>query len=701
MARTRQDLSQVDRGTVLKTASEPIIRLRDVVKVYETGAGGFTAISGISLDIHQGEFLGIVGKSGAGKTTLLNLISGVSELTSGEVLFYEPVDSGASDNGNPPRQPETISVAGMNENTLAVWRGNNLGIVYQSFELMPQLNLVDNVMLPQDFLGTYRPRISQEHALELLDRVELLEHAFKLPAHTSGGQKQRIAIARALVNDPPVIIADEPTGNLDTVTSETIFRIFESLVEQGKTIILVTHDNSLADRFSRRVYISDGEIVDSYDRSVYAGPKQSGEDAQAIATATTEAAAAAADRVIALEMGDLEVAKPRDCQGSNGPVLDVSELETPEAAIVLRDVVKTYVNAAGEFPALKGINLQMCYGQFVSIVGKSGCGKSTLLNMLTGIDHPTSGEVIVGGQNVYDMTESERALWRGRNVGIVFQFFQLLPTLTLLENTMLPMDYCDVYRPNERPERAMELLAMVGLEEQAHHLPASVSSGQQQSAAIARALANDPPIIVADEPTGNLDSRSADKILQLFGEMADRGKTILIVTHDPSFTKTTDQTVILSDGEIIDDLVARALPLLSHPQMLEATHQAEKRQYQPGSTILHQGRQVDHFFMIASGEVDIVLNSPNCPEIHLARLGTGQFFGEIELLQSEDSIASARAAVSGPVELSLLPKNGFQQLLSGSPASREMLAQVAQKRLAENRAQNGSCEERSNGNCEE
>ncbi len=173
-------------------------------------------------------------------------------------------------------------------------------------------------------------------------------------------------------------------------------------------------------------------------------------------------------------------------------------------------MVKTYVNAAGEFPALKGINLQMCYGQFVSLVGKSGCGKSTLLNMLTGIDHPTSGEVIVGGQNIYEMSESQRALWRGRNVGIVFQFFQLLPTLTLLENTMLPMDYCDVYRPNERPERAMELLAMVGLEEQAHQLPASVSSGQQQSAAIARALATDPPIIVADEPTGNLDSRSAD-----------------------------------------------------------------------------------------------------------------------------------------------------------------------------------------------
>jgi ABC-type lipoprotein export system ATPase subunit len=367
------------------------------------------------------------------------------------------------------------------------------------------------------------------------------------------------------------------------------------------------------------------------------------------------------------------------------------DLVTDDAAIVLRDVTKTYVNAAGEFPALKGINLQMSYGQFVALVGKSGCGKSTLLNMLTGIDYPTSGEVIVGGRKIYEMSESERALWRGRNVGIVFQFFQLLPTLTLLENTMLPMDYCDVYRPSERPQRALELLARVGLEGQAHKLPASVSSGQQQSAAIARALATDPPIIVADEPTGNLDSRSADTILRLFGELADQGKTILLVTHDPSFTKATDQTVILSDGEIIDDLVARALPLLSHPLMLQATHEAEMRRYEPGAVILQQGQRVDHFFLIRSGEVDVVLRSPGCPEISLACLGEGQFFGEVELLHSGDSIASVRAAATGPVELSLLPKNGFQQLLRGSPPTQAMVAEVARIRLEENRAQNGDC----------
>jgi ABC-type lipoprotein export system ATPase subunit len=668
-------MGQCDSTTGIKRSSEPILRLRNLVKVYDTGAGGFIAIDGIDLDVQRGEFLGILGKSGAGKTTLLNLISGVSELSSGEVCFYPPIGSITGDNGGQPGGPGAISIHSMGEDELALWRGNSLGIVYQSFELMPQLNLVQNVMLPQDFVGAYRPRISRAHALELLERVELGEHAFKLPSHTSGGQKQRIAIARALVNDPPLIIADEPTGNLDTVTAERIFQIFESLVAQGKTIILVTHDRSLAGRFSRQVFISDGKLSDRYDPMVHARPFSPSQD-QAVRSSVFEP-----------ESGQREAT--RNCQAINGLAGRAAGLNPEDAAIILRDVVKTYVNAAGEFPALKGINLQMCYGQFVSIVGKSGCGKSTLLNMLTGIDHPTSGEVIVGGQNIYQMTESERALWRGRNVGIVFQFFQLLPTLTLLENTMLPMDYCDIHRPSERPQRAMELLARVGLGEHAYKLPASVSSGQQQSAAIARALATNAPIIVADEPTGNLDTKSAEAILHLFGELADQGKTILLVTHDPSFTKATDQTVILSDGEIIDDLVARALPLLSHPQMLEATHQAERRRYEPGSVILQQGERVDHFFMIASGEVDVVLNSPGCPEIPLARLGEGQFFGEVELLHSGDSIASVRAANNGPVELSLLSKNGFQQLVDGSPPTQEMLSRVARTRREENLARNG------------
>jgi ABC-type methionine transport system ATPase subunit len=210
----------------------------------------------------------------------------------------------------------------------------------------------------------------------------------------------------------------------------------------------------------------------------------------------------------------------------------------------------------------------------------------------------------------------------------------------------------------------MELLKMVGLEDQAHKLPTAVSSGQQQSAAIARALANDPSIILADEPTGNLDSRAADNVLNLFENLARNGKTILIVTHDPSITQRTDQTIILSDGEIIDQTVA--LPFLSHPQMLAATKKASKQKVDPGATILTQGQAVEHFFMIESGEVEVVTTNEQGKEMKLARLGHGQFFGEVELTQGGHSIAHVQGADHG-AELALLPKEIFYELIDGSP----------------------------------
>ncbi len=643
----------------------PLIETRRLSKVYQTGAGGFCALKDIDLQVLPGEFLGVVGKSGAGKTTLLNMLSGVSTISSGEVLFHR--------NGN--GSAEVVSLGALNEDQRAEWRGQNVGIVYQSFELLPQLDLVDNIMIPQDFCGRYRPQVSYPRALELLDLVELSEHVYKLPAHISGGQKQRVAIARALVNDPALILADEPTGNLDTATAETIFQLFERLIQAGKTILMVTHDSSLAVRCSRTLYISDGEITADrrkQPRTTSGGYSPAGGKTQTVLVTGNGQGTPMPEPALTVSV------EPGNARHTD---------QQSQVAITLRDVVKTYVNAAGSFTALKRINLQMNYGQFVSIVGKSGSGKSTLLNMLTGIDHPSSGQVIIGGQDIYKMSESKRALWRGHNMGIVFQFFQLLPTLTLLENTMLPMDYCNVFPLSERPQRALELLKMVGLEEQAHKLPAMVSSGQQQSAAIARALATDPPIIVADEPTGNLDSRSAASIIQLFQRLADLGKTILIVTHDPSITRRTEQTVILSDGEIIDEVVARALPLLNHPQMLHITHQAARRVYQPGEIILQQGERVEHFFMVASGEVDVVLKKPDCPEISLARLGAGQFFGEVELLNGGKSIASVRAASSGPVEIALLDRAQFLRLIDSSPVIQAELTGVAQQRLREHQTQ--------------
>jgi putative ABC transport system ATP-binding protein len=221
--------------------------------------------------------------------------------------------------------------------------------------------------------------------------------------------------------------------------------------------------------------------------------------------------------------------------------------------IDLRDVVKTYESTAGSFTALKGINLQVDTGQFVSIVGKSGSGKSTLINVITGIDRPTSGEVLVAKTAVHMLNEEQIAVWRGRTIGVIFQFFQLLPTLTAVENVMLPMDYCQVYSPGERPERAMYLLEQVGMADYAHELPATLSGGQQQSVAIARALATDPPVLTADEPTGNLDSKTAEAVLRLFEILVDSGKTILMVTHDNDLAARAQATLVIADGEIVDE----------------------------------------------------------------------------------------------------------------------------------------------------
>ena len=231
----------------VKSSTQPLIELRDVVKIYSTAAGEFPALKNITMTVGAGEFVGIVGKSGAGKSTLLNMITGVDHLTSGDVVVHA--------NGSP------VSIHKMNEDQVALWRGQTMGVVFQSFQLMPMLTLVENITLPMDLCGNFHPKRSRERALELLRLVEIEEHADKLPAYISGGQQQRVAIARALANDPPLLVADEPTGSLDSVTADHIFEVFEHLVkDRGKTIVMVTHDQSLAPRFTRTMRITDGEL---------------------------------------------------------------------------------------------------------------------------------------------------------------------------------------------------------------------------------------------------------------------------------------------------------------------------------------------------------------------------------------------------------------------------------------------------------
>ena len=221
--------------------------------------------------------------------------------------------------------------------------------------------------------------------------------------------------------------------------------------------------------------------------------------------------------------------------------------------VQIKDVVKRFPMGDDEITILKGISFDVESGEFVTIVGPSGNGKSTLLNMITGIDHPSEGEVIVTGRQVHDMSENELAEWRGEHVGIIFQFFQMLPALSLLQNVILPMDFARKYSTREREERALQLLDSVGLADQANKLPGQVSGGQQQRAAIARSLANDPSLVVADEPTGNLDSRTTDDIFRLFNGLVDQGKTVLMVTHDKELASQVPRVIEIIDGNITRD----------------------------------------------------------------------------------------------------------------------------------------------------
>jgi putative ABC transport system ATP-binding protein len=230
---------------------------------------------------------------------------------------------------------------------------------------------------------------------------------------------------------------------------------------------------------------------------------------------------------------------------------DSGQRDERQSLIQFRRVGKVYESSAGKFAALKGVDLEIEAGEFVAIQGKSGSGKTTLINVLTGIDRPTSGEVYVAGAPVHHLDEGQLAAWRGANLGIVFQFFQLLPTLTVLENVRLPMDFGNVYTPAERERRALELLEMVGIGDAADELPSRLSGGRQQIAAIARALANDPQIVVTDEPTGNLDSATAAQVFDLLHRLADSGKTVLMVTHDDELAARARRVVVLQDGEVV------------------------------------------------------------------------------------------------------------------------------------------------------
>lgn len=274
------------------------------------------------------------------------------------------------------------------------------------------------------------------------------------------------------------------------------------------------------------------------------------------------------------------------------------------------------------------------------------------------------------------------SVWRGRNLGIVFQFFQLLPMLSLLENVMLPMDFCNMYSPDERERRALELLDMVGLKEYAAKLPAEVSGGQQQTAAIARALANDPPIIIADEPTGNLDSRTAEVVFDIFKGLVERGKTIIMVTHDAGLARRTGRTLLLSDGELIIEWIAHAFPSLAPTRLLWLTRQAQPAHFGPGETLPRPDGKTAGMFVVTRGQLEIVLNGDRRRDPVVIPLGPGECLTPLHLKHSGKAISALRAARDGEVEVLSLRPEEFESWIGSAPRDLESLDEMARLRAS-------------------
>lgn len=352
-----------------------------------------------------------------------------------------------------------------------------------------------------------------------------------------------------------------------------------------------------------------------------------------------------------------------------------------EYLIQMQDVVKTYHTEAGEFLALKNIKLSVGNGEFVGVIGKSGSGKSTLINMISGIDRPTRGQVHVASTPIHTLSEGAMAQWRGHNLGIVFQFFQLLPMLTVIENVMLPMDFCQLYGRRQRRERSLQVLDLVGVADHADKLPAQLSGGEQQRVAIARALANDPPIIVADEPTGNLDSKTSERVFRLFEELVASGKTILMVTHDGDQAKRVKRTIIIADGEIIEEYLSRTFPSLTQQQLIWVTSKLQPRRYPAGSVIIRKGEPADRFYIVTKGQVEVILHAPDGQEFTVSRIDSGQYFGEIALMNGGVSMATVRAAAGSDVEVAALERESFTRLITESGATKEEIDRVAHERL--------------------
>jgi peptide/nickel transport system ATP-binding protein len=536
---------------------QPFVFCDNLVKIYKVADLEVVALQGLDLEVQQGEMIALVGPSGAGKSTLLNVIGGLDAPSAGNV-----------------------NVAGwdllhMKKRQRIQYKSQKVGFVWQqpARNLLSYLTAKENIEIPM--LLMKRPaNLREKRAQELLEIVGLSDRANFKPDRLSGGQQQRVAIAVALANNPSLLLGDEMTGQIDSQSSSQVFEVLRQVNRRyHTTIILVTHDPLVANLVDRVVAIRDGRTSTEIRRR---RDHASGDiqEEEWVLVDQTGRLQLPKHYIEKLNMHERVKLRLEDDHVSVWPAAKVREfirLQAPELSrfmdgsapqgnkksphdpmVVTRELSRTFNLGAEKIHAITNINLRIPAGKMTLIRGRSGSGKTTLLNLIAGLDDPTAGELIVAGKRLADMSAAEKLALHRKEIGFIFQTFGLLPFLSVTENIEVPLRLVYASR-KERNARVWQALELVGLTKRARHRVYELSGGEQQRVAIARALVSQPSLILADEPTGQLDSLTGATIIQLLHDIASlTGVTVIVASHDPSVKQVADLTFYLQDGNLVD-----------------------------------------------------------------------------------------------------------------------------------------------------
>jgi peptide/nickel transport system ATP-binding protein len=533
---------------------EIFVNCENLVKIYKIADLEVVALQGLDLLVSKGDILALVGPSGAGKSTLLNVIGGLDSPSAGKV------------------QVAQYDLLAMKAKQRVTYKREVVGFVWQqpSKNLLPYLSAIENVELPM-MLNNTKGSDRTRRAKGLLDVVGLADRANFRPDQLSGGQQQRVAIAVALANNPPLLLGDEMTGQIDSQSAAEVFDTLHKVHEAfNTTIILVTHDPLVSSLVDRVVAIRDGRTSTEIrrHRDEVSGDVDEEEWVILDQTGRLQLPRAYVDSLSLKERVKVKLEEDHVTVWPQHKVEEFITLGAPEIShfqpaysgpatsngrtVKIQNLSREFDLGSEKIKALNDVSFSVSAGKLVLIRGRSGCGKTTLLNLIAALDQPTRGDIIIGDQIIGDLSESEVIQYRRRQISFIFQSFGLLPYLTVEENVEIPLRLVKTPR-KERKARIEEVLKLVSLNHRAKHRTYELSGGEQQRVAISRGLVNRPAILLADEPTGQLDSNTGAVIIRLLHEIANQfGVTVFVASHDPNMVPFADMIIELKDGHIIN-----------------------------------------------------------------------------------------------------------------------------------------------------